>query len=331
MNLSEIRIYIIEDRPIVAKTIKRALCSLEDETSGSKFDKKNITIKIIRKNLKEAHEIFNDTKVAVLEYDVLFIDLHLGSTVEQGLKLIRQYMHDPLICLIPKYIVTSEINSELVDNYKDVFHYTTILEKPKTANCESFKQLFEDESLVTALPKIVDIYRKINQNRSIDDIATMLNDLQRRSFFNHKETMTALNVINTLVKNIDFNVMDIQAKTVLIEQATLTMIRLLPEALPRESQAKAKKFITDNISMWIDSESDDFFPKTKQSFIKSFVDAINDVKADALKDSLKDGLKEIVKKVGEEQGITGDNLAWITAQLSYKGIASIYAFATMKV
>lgn len=327
INLNEISVYIIEDEEDVATAIKDGLCLLIGE-SQTKFDPDKIKIKIIKD--KNPDEIFRETKKDVLKFDVLFIDLHLGIGIDQGLDLIRQYMKDPLICHIPKYVITSDSTVTKTADNIDIVHYATVMAKPDDLlDKNKYAERFITYKITQALPLVVEIYGKIKENRTINDLATMLQDMNDKQIENQAEANAAIDVIHKLLEKIDTNIIDIKSQTVFIEHATLTMIQLLPDSLSKDSQVKAKEFIKLNIGAWIDIE-ENFFPNTKLSFISSLKSAVDDITSDTLKDGLKDGLKEVVKKVAQEQGISGDNLAWLTAQLTYKGIASLYAFTTMK-
>jgi len=92
--------------------------------------------------------------------------------------------------------------------------------------------------------------------------------------------------------------------------------------------SKAKKFIEDNMAEWIGDIGDDFFPKNKQTLIKSVIDKFEDVSMDTFKDDWKKIIEETIKAVAKEHDIDieDSNLTWVTAQLVYKGYASLYAF-----
>lgn len=327
MNLSDIKIYIIEDDKDVADNIKKALSNIKDN-NGSAFNINNIETEIITDKSATADMIFQKTKEKAKNYDVLFIDLHLGTSIEQGLNLIRQYMHDPIICNIPKYIISSDRYTTTLSNYQDIKHYTTVIIKPQETDIESFIARLSNHKIEIALPLVVEIYRKIKESRTINDIALMVNELEITTSLNHTETMSALDVIYKLLENVDVRVMDLQAKTSFINQATLTILKLLPDAIPQDKASKAKKFIEENMAEWIGDIGDEFFPNNKQSIIKSVIDKFKEVSMDTFKDDWKEIIEEIIKAVAKENNIDieDSNLTWVTAQLGYKVYASLYAF-----
>jgi hypothetical protein len=341
-GLNEIKILIIEDERKSAESIKNGL--LKININGMQFEPQNIDVHLIESEElpdgtikhQEPIDIYNALKARLKDKHVLFIDLDLGRGRDenheyQGYELINYFKSDVFEYYMPKYIITLEENYGNLGDYANEQLVTKTIKKPQDESAEEYNNKFQiEERLHELMPLHVDKYIQLKKHISIEQaLQLIMNSLQQQQF-NYAMTMDALNVINKLLKSIDVEIMDLQANIAFINQATLTMLKLLPDAIPQNKAQKAKKFIEDNMSEWIKDIGEDFFPHNKQNFIESFRNAIRGIGEDALKDDAKSALRQIIQQVAEEQGIEGEKLAFLSVQLTYKGIASLYSLVTLK-
>lgn len=315
MNLSDIKILIIENDTDDAKYIKNALVSHTDKI-GSKFNKNNILQHIVKPiNIngvdkeKEPSVIYNETKNIINQndIDVLFIDLNLGKSTQQGIQLIRQYMNDPILASIPKYVITTETNfleeKDTTGVYinTDIQHFTTILNKPTPNEEKYYISRFNDEQLFESLPVIASVYQKQKTEYNIEYI---IKEFETKTIFMLSEDQNSTNLIISnvtkvlnVIESIDEKVENINQKTIAIE----IMTKSIAKALPKIADKKKAKQIIDE---W--ENNDDFknimgrdFPEMSKGLYSALKEGWNNILDNATEDIsqvLYDAGKEYIDK-----------------------------------
>jgi len=237
IGLNEIKVLIIEDEQRSADAIRDGL--LKIDISGMRFSSDNINIHLVEpKKLsdgsiqhKEPLNIYDEIKNKLKDTHVLFIDLDFGRGLTdahgyQGYELIDYFKSDVLEYFMPKYIITTEQNySSILDHINEQIVTDTMM-KPSSITQDAYFNKFKVENkLHETIPLHVDKYLYIKERLSINQSLQLIMNSLKQQRFEHTETMSALDVIYKLMENIDVMLMDLQAKTALINQATLTMLK----------------------------------------------------------------------------------------------------------
>jgi len=244
INLTEIKVLIIEDEEEDAKNIKTALLQYKTN-NDSKIHEENISIYYPKE--KDIHELLEDTKKIIIDkqINVLFLDLNLGISTQEGIKLIRLYMNDPMIAYIPKYVITKETGFLEVETNgifinADIQHYTAILNKPTPNSEQEFYDTFTQEQLFESLPIVIESYLNLLQKIDIQYTLNQLNYKIDEAQINDEESIRILETNKKILEKIDKVVLDIKEKTELIEIITNATAKALPKIA---TKAKAKKLI----------------------------------------------------------------------------------------
>lgn len=311
IRLDEIKVLIIEDEQNTADHIKKALLALENEIE-EKFQEKNIHFYIVNPSVDNegvntqasATDIYIKTKDIIKDkkIDVLFIDLNLGRDTNQGINLIRQYMQDPSIALLPKYIITTETSflqeeKDGVFKNTDIKQYTTIYKKPNTQSQETYTNLFKDNKITKTFPVLVEIYRKQKESITID---YLIEEFETKTMFMLSENQNSTDliisnvnkVLNT-IDSIDKQVENINQKTIAIEIITKSIAKALPKI---GTKAKGKQLIEE----WekdddLQKALGDDFPVKPEGFYKKLKDIAEEFSAKASED-----IAELLYNAGKE-------------------------------
>ncbi len=340
VNFSEIKILIIEDELSVAEHIKDGILKLKGENESS-FLKENIDFHIVepckyedehgeeKERSKEPTEIFEETKNKIKKTDVVFIDLNLGKNINQGLMLIRQYMYDPYICFIPKYIITSETNFRNLPENEDIEQYTTIIEKPHTEGIDGFKELFEKKQFTKTLPVIVDSYRRLKENINVTNSLKQIEHKIDEGKIDTEEILKIARLNLKTLNKINLDTLKIIEKTEVLENINLTVLKILPQAVSAKKKENVETFIKENLEAYLNDEDfeENFFPDNfnREKFGKSFLkECSNFLSKDMKKEGLS-ALKDSIVSFAKEEGITDDNAYWCAAKLAGRAVAAVRA------
>ena len=301
MLLSAIKILILEDSQDDINLIKEGLFCLQRD-GMDKFDKKLIFEYQVKNNDADVADIYRSFKQQIVDenIDVLFIDLNLLNSYEDGLNIIKNLVNDdnPEIKNIPKYILSSQ-NIKGTEIYKNVEQFTNLFIQKPTSD-RSYEECFIDANIIETLPILVDMYREIKKSFRLD---------------------VSLNNINTILQDIKTDTASIKERTLLIENMNQTMIKLMPLTIPEEKQKKElKKFITDDMSKYLVIDTDGFFSedKMKNSFVEEVSKQFDEIVQAGFRKETWNLLKDAIKSVAQTQGIEEDNAGLCAVKLIYR-------------
>jgi len=252
MNLSEIKIVIIEDSERDLCAINQALCKLKKNNSDC-IKKDNITNILINSS--------DDLNLAVSKIisanpDILFIDLHLVESINDGTDLIDNLMNlESSLKYIPKYIISGADKVFENDDYRDLFQYAYPIIKPDSKNLEGsssqqcdeltedYYNIFEAKhKLNKTLPLLASMYRIILDKFEITTLLKAIRYKVDEEQIKSEDILKYLQLQEKIIDKIDITTKDIKEKVILVEIITKSIAKALPKITDK---TKAKKLIDE--------------------------------------------------------------------------------------
>ena len=303
MNLNEIRISIIEDSQRDLCAIKKGLTKLR-KNSSDKIDNENISELLIDEKDSLVNAI---TNLKDFNPDIIFIDLHLIDSINDGKDLIENLMSEESpLKYIPKYIISGADKVFDNGNYGELFQYAYPIKKPDMKNLEGSEEeqcshlseeyyaLFEGKhKLNKTLPLLASMYRRVVEKFNIDQLLKGVEFKLDEAQIKQEDTMKYLQIQEKVLKKIDITTINIEEKTKLIEIMSKSIAKALPKLA---TKANAEKLILE----W---ENDDDFKKAMGEYfpeeVKGLYEKIRNI-AENFSETASEDIGELLYNAGKE-------------------------------
>ena len=321
MILQDLKIAIVENEERDMCAIASALQQL-NKFGSDKINKDNI-FKIYIGSDEDLFKVIE--KLKIFKPDILFVDLHLITSVEDGRGLIKNIINSnqDVLQYIPKYIISGEAN---IQQFTDTFQFAYLVTKPSVDNitglddeqCKKlaaeYYLLFDTQHKMTkTLPLLGDMYRTIIEKFDTDSMLTKIEHKIDVGEITNEQIIGTLQTQSNLLGKIQITTSDIKERTQLIEIITKATAKALPKIT---DNVKAKKLIEDwgkdnNLKNALGNEFPDL-PKGLYEKMKIIVDTFKDEAKDDLVETIYNTGKEyIINYLDTEANVTDDDTKMI--------------------